>query len=154
MGHGNDDDVPEELEEELRLGGPRLEELEKLGEEQHGCFLAGITMGPALGELRLYWHDLCLRAAALATGRRPLGESVRPRIFARVHRASSAGTQWCICSEQPAGERATGDASWEAPLERCCIRKPATRGDCVCHKRGQRSAAGKNTNIVARAGRR
>uniref|UniRef100_A0A147BH34 Putative microtubule-actin cross-linking factor 1 n=1 Tax=Ixodes ricinus TaxID=34613 RepID=A0A147BH34_IXORI len=75
MGHGNDDDVPEELEEELRLGGPRLEELEKLGEEQHGCLLAGITMGPALGELRLYWHDLCLRAAALTTGRRPLGES-------------------------------------------------------------------------------
>ncbi|CAN8000052.1 unnamed protein product [Ixodes hexagonus] len=75
MGHGNDDDVPEELEEELHLGGPRLDELENLGVEQHGRLLAGIAMGPALGELRLYWHDLCQRAAALTTGRRPPEES-------------------------------------------------------------------------------
>uniref|UniRef100_A0A224Z1Y3 Microtubule-actin cross-linking factor 1 n=1 Tax=Rhipicephalus zambeziensis TaxID=60191 RepID=A0A224Z1Y3_9ACAR len=73
MGHATEDDDPEALRQELLQGSTRFTELRATGSEveRFGLLLAGIATGPALGELNLYWQDLCQRAGALVGTRSP-----------------------------------------------------------------------------------
>lgn len=79
MGHATEDDDPEALRQELLQGSTRFNELRATGSEveRFGLLLAGIATGPALGELHLYWQDLCQRAGALV-GTGSLDEGEKP----------------------------------------------------------------------------
>ncbi|KAL3199484.1 hypothetical protein MRX96_043895 [Rhipicephalus microplus] len=79
MGHATEDDDPEALRRELLQGSTRFNELRATGSEveRFGLLLAGIATGPALGELHLYWQDLCQRAGVLV-GTGALDEGEKP----------------------------------------------------------------------------
>ncbi|KAK8779260.1 hypothetical protein V5799_019403 [Amblyomma americanum] len=86
LGHGTEDDDLGALQEELLRGSSQLNELKAAGNEveRHGLLLAGIAMGPALGELHFYWQELCRRAGALAatpsldSDREPMEGEIQP----------------------------------------------------------------------------